>query len=454
MLIPVILAGGAGTRLWPLSRQNCPKPFADLGLPEKLFNTAVARAQEVADCAPWVVCTKQQQSLVSSNAPSAKIILEPAARGTNSAIMLAAKAAVAQHKDAVLLILSADHYIPDVTAFSQTVEDAVKLTDEHIVTFGIKPTSAHTGYGYIIPGKNNKIERFTEKPDSTKAAELIKAGALWNSGMFLARASLLLEECANFVPECLDNIGDLITTGNITTTEKYSGCPNISFDYAIMERSSRAAVIAFKGDWDDIGAFDSLHNYLERDDNGTALSGDAVQLDCKDTAVISQHRLVCAVGLENTIVVETPDVVLVINKNHAQQVKPLLNKLGARREVAEYPGESRPWGKFLTIEEGPRYRVKRIEVNPGGRLSTQMHHHRAEHWIVVKGTALVTRGEDTFMLTENESTYIPVGTVHRLENQGKIPLELIEVQSGAYLGEDDIVRLDDVYGRAKTPETN
>lgn len=469
MLIPVILSGGSGTRLWPLSRKNVPKQFLPLAGDASLFQQTVVRAQALPDAAaPIVVCSEDQRFLAAEQlqmleVSNVTILLEPVARNTAPAIALAALQAMDVDPDATLLVLPADHLIGDAEGFGAAVRKAMPLTDKGwLVTFGIRPDGPETGFGYIKRGESLgessfQVEAFVEKPNRATAEGYLKAGGYdWNSGMFLFRARRLLEELAEHVPA--------IHAGSVAAFESahadldfvridrdaFSQIPEDSIDYAVMERTAHAAVVPVNCKWSDIGSWEALWVTSERDADGNRLEGDVLALDSSNCyARSSQRRLVALLGVENLVVVDTPDAVLVASRSHAQDVKKLVDRLKAasRPEHLFHRKVYRPWGSYDSIDMGERFQVKRIMVKVGASLSLQKHHHRAEHWIVVSGTAEVTRDEDVFMLSENQSTYLPLGSVHRLRNLGKVPLELIEVQSGSYLGEDDIVRLEDVYGR-------
>jgi mannose-1-phosphate guanylyltransferase len=388
------------------------------------------------------------------------IILEPVGRNTAPAIALAALTA---KDDPLLLVLAADHVIKDEAAFNRAVSKAIPLAESgKLVTFGIVPTEAHTGYGYIKRGADQgsgfDVDQFVEKPTAEVAEDYVKSGDYyWNSGMFLFKASRYLEELQKFRPDiyaaCESSIGDVKSDLDFLRIDKpaFEACPSESVDYAVMEKTADAMVVPMDAGWSDIGSWSSLWDVSEKDADGNAVQGDVMLHDSTNSYVRSSDQLVAAVGVDNLVVVATKDVVMVADKDRVQDVKLIAQKLKqqARSEWELNREVYRPWGKYDSIDQGERYQVKRITVKPGAKLSVQMHHHRAEHWIVVSGTASVTKGDETFLLTENQSTYIPVGVVHALENPGKFELELIEVQSGTYLGEDDIVRFEDLYGRTK-----
>ncbi len=470
MIVPVILSGGAGSRLWPLSRQHYPKQLLPLLGGQTMLQDTVTRLAGAGDIGnPLVVCNEEHRFLVAEQlrhvgiAPSA-IVLEPVGRNTAPAVAIAALHAMAANndEDPILLVLPADHVISDPAKFHQAIDAAHRLaTDGRLVTFGIVPSSPETGYGYIRAeekGSNpSRVLEFVEKPDAERAEKYIDSGDyLWNSGMFMFRCSRYLEELnagdSTMVDACKQSIdkarGDLDFLR--LDREAFESCPSNSIDYAVMEKTSDAMVVPLDAGWSDVGSWSALHEVSGQDDRDNVLVGDVVVEDTDNCYLYSSGRLVTTVGLSDCVVIETSDAVLVAPRNRVQDVKQLVNKMkdGDREEVSAHRQVFRPWGSYDSVDCGERFQVKRIIVNPGAKLSLQKHHHRAEHWIVVQGTARVTRGEDEFLLGENESTYIPMGTVHRLENPGKVPLHLVEVQSGTYLGEDDIVRFDDTYGRA------
>lgn len=470
MLIPVILSGGSGTRLWPLSRKSLPKQFLPLVGDTSLFQQTVVRARALPDVgAPIVVCSEEHRFLVAEQLQmlgvrDASILLEPVARNTAPAIALAALHAAAKYPDASLLVLPADHLIGDTSNFADAVTKAIPLADEGwLVTFGIPPKAPETGFGYIRRGKplhgaGFQVEAFVEKPDRATADTYLATGAYdWNSGMFLFRANQLLDELAAQAPAIHADVTAAFESAHAdldfvrVNREAFAKVPQDSIDYAVMEKTQRAAVVPVSCQWSDIGSWDALWATSVRDVHGNRLEGDVLALDSRNSYVRgTQRRLVALLGVDDLVVVDTADAVLVAARGHAQDVKTLVDALKAagRPEHAVHRKVYRPWGSYDSIDMGERFQVKRIVVKVGAALSLQKHHHRAEHWVVVSGTAEVTRDNEVFMLSENESTYLPLGSVHRLRNIGKLPLELIEVQSGSYLGEDDIVRLDDVYGRA------
>ena len=468
-LCPVLLAGGSGTRLWPLSRRTYPKQFVPLMAEASLFRATLERLSGLAHSPPLVVCNEAHRFLVAeeiraAGISDAHILLEPAGRNTAPAIALAALEATASGGDPVLLVLPADHSIPDTSAFSRAVASAVAAAQEGaLVTFGIEPRSAATGYGYIrAPGDGGvrTVEAFVEKPDRAAAERyLAEGGYFWNSGMFVFRASALLGELERHAPEILAGVRSAFAGRQEDLdfrrfdAQAFAAVPADSIDYAVMEHTEHARVVPFDGVWSDVGSWQALWEAgLARGDgdaDDNVMYGDIIASDVQRCYLHASGRMIAAVGLADCVVVETADAVLVAPRGRAEDVKHLVDRLEIddRTERDEHVQVHRPWGTYEGLDRGERFQVKRIVVKPGGELSLQMHHHRAEHWVVVRGTARVTAGEHAFLLSENESTYIPVGTTHRLENPGHIPLELIEVQSGSYLGEDDIVRFEDQYGR-------
>ncbi len=467
-MIPIILSGGSGTRLWPLSRPLYPKQFLSLHSEKTLFQETVTRLKQLELSDPIVVCNEEHRFIVAENMQSIgykaqDIILEPVGRNTAPAIAAAALVALQNNKDPILMVLPADHIIKDIEALAAATNIAKSLAEKgHMVTFGITPTEPHTGYGYIKLGKNlkagaNEISAFTEKPDLKTAQDFIESkDYLWNSGMFCFKASRYLAELEKHQPELLKHVKNAIKNTkkdldfNRLPQEDFEKCPSISIDYAVMEHTKKGSVVALDAQWSDIGSWDSVWKVSEKDDKDNVCKGDVLVEDSHKNFIYAQDKLISVLGVEDLIIIDTQDALLVANKNKVQDIKKIVDRLQAsnRSEAKHHRTVYRPWGHYDSICHGERDQVKRISVKPGAKLSLQKHHHRSEHWVVVKGTAKVTKGEETLLLTENESVYLPLGVVHALENPGKIPLEIIEVQTGAYLGEDDIVRLEDRYGRA------
>ena len=465
-LLPVILAGGSGTRLWPLSRKHYAKQYLALGGDMTMLQETVGRLSGVDHLPPLLICNDDTRFLAAEQMRQigrmdASILLEPAGRNTAPAIALGAFEAVASGNDPILLVMPADHKICDLAAFLRVVKTGQDLAASgKLVTFGIVPTHAETGYGYIQSGAPVgaalTVAAFVEKPDAETAEGYFKSGEYyWNSGIFMFRASRYLEELEKFRPDillaCQTAFSGKQADLDFLRFDKdaFLACPDDSIDYAVMEKTADAVVVPLDAGWSDIGSWAALWDASDKDENGNCEIGDVVSLDGTGNYINAQNRLVTAVGCENMVIVETKDVVFVAPKDRVQDVKKLVAQLksDSRPEVDFHREVYRPWGKYDGVDAGERYQVKRITVNPGAKLSVQKHFHRAEHWVVVRGTAKVTKGKETILLTENQSTYIPLGEVHSLENPGKVPLELIEVQSGSYLGEDDIVRYEDRYGR-------
>ncbi|VVN27713.1 mannose-1-phosphate guanylyltransferase/mannose-6-phosphate isomerase [Pseudomonas fluorescens] len=468
MLFPIIMAGGSGSRLWPLSRQLNPKQFLPLADADFSMLQATIRRLEGLDAAlPRLICNEQHRFLAAEQMrllgiEQAKILLEPVGRNTAPAIALAALQACNEAEDPVLLVLAADHLIQDDQAFQASIQIALPLAEAgKLVTFGIVPTHPETGYGYIEKGDNVgsggfMVSRFVEKPDLLTAQDYLASGSyFWNSGMFMFRARRYLEELGHFRPDILAACRAALAGGSqdmhFTRVDQaaFAACPEDSVDYAVMEKTADAVMVPLDAGWSDIGSWSALWDVSDKDERGNVFKGDVLDQQSRNTFVHADSRLVATVGVDDLVIVETKDAVLVAHKDHVQDVKKIVEQLksDSRNEHINHREVYRPWGVYDSIDNGHRYQVKRITVKPGAKLSVQMHHHRAEHWIVVSGTAKVTNGEKTYLVTENQSTYIPIGQVHALENPGVIPLELIEVQSGSYLGEDDIVRFEDKYGR-------
>jgi mannose-1-phosphate guanylyltransferase/mannose-6-phosphate isomerase len=469
LLIPVLLSGGVGSRLWPVSRELYPKQFLPLaGSASLLAQTwqRVAGLEQVA--APIVVCNEEHRFLVAEQMrscavqPSA-IVLEPQGRNTAPAAAVAAMKALEISADAVMLLLPADHVIQQPQAFAEAVARGLPAARQgQLVTFGVVPTAPETGYGYIkragaIGDQLFRIERFVEKPDLETARGYLAGGDyLWNSGMFLMRADTWLEQLERFAPAIVQASRKALAAARADLdftrldATAFAECPSDSIDYAVMEQTDRGVVVPLACGWSDVGSWSSLWEVAGKDGHGNAVSGDVLLHDVDDSYIRAESRLVAAVGVDNLVVVETSDAVLVADRSRVQEVKEIVSQLKKlkRDEATLHKRVSRPWGSYESLVSAGRFQVKRIVVNPGAQLSLQMHHHRAEHWIVVSGTARVTCDEREFLLSEDQSTYIPLGNRHRLANPGVIPLEIIEVQTGSYLGEDDIVRFQDVYGRS------
>ena len=464
---PVIMAGGTGSRLWPLSRDLMPKQFLKLEGDTTMLQATVQRLQGLDALPPLVICNEEHRFIAAEQLRQISqldhnIILEPAGRNTAPAIALAAMTAVKKGQDPLLLVLAADHMINDCHTFRQVVLDAAKFAaQDHLVTFGIVATAPETGYGYIKRGAEYSaayaVQQFVEKPDLATAQVYVNSGEYyWNSGMFMFKASVYLAELQQHRPDiyhaCQQAMAEVDPDLDFIRVNKaaFLACPDDSVDYAVMEKTSKAIVVPLDAGWSDVGSWSSLWEVSAKDNQQNVHKGDVLSVGSQNNYVFAETGLVATVGLENIIVVQTKDAVLVAAKDKVQDVKAIVQQLKAagRTEHRIHREVYRPWGKYDSIDNGSRYQVKRITVKPGEKLSIQMHHHRAEHWIVVSGTANVTvDGKDT-LLSENQSIYIPLGAIHALENPGKIPLELIEVQSGSYLGEDDIVRFSDRYGRA------
>lgn len=472
-IIPVILSGGSGTRLWPLSRESYPKQFISLLDHTSLFQATLTRVRQVTRKSPVIVTNNQHRFIVAeqlrkTNESEATILLEPTGRNTAPAIAAAAihALAVETDPDCLLLVLPADHNIEQTERFARAVETGRRAAlNGKLVTFGIVPSRPETGYGYIRASRSGltdsgeaamPVEEFVEKPDLATARQYLESGGYyWNSGMFLFRADRYLQALEKFAPEMLALCKQAVNDGQKDLDffrldeAAFSQCPADSIDYAVMEKTDDACVVPLDAGWSDVGAWSSLWELSASDDDGNVTEGDVITHDTVNSYIHSDHRLVATTGVKDLIVVETADAVLVADKHSAQDVKNIVAELHAegRCERMVHRKIYRPWGKFDSVDAGERFQVKRITVNPGATLSLQKHHHRAEHWIIVSGTAEITCDDKIRLLTENQSTYIPLGSVHRLANPGQIPLEIIEIQSGSYLGEDDIVRFSDHYGR-------
>jgi mannose-1-phosphate guanylyltransferase/mannose-6-phosphate isomerase len=469
-VIPVILSGGAGTRLWPLSREMYPKQLLALTSKQTMLQDTAARLATIAGAIPpIIVCNEAHRFTVAEQLRAMEmhasaILLEPAGRNTAPAVALAALKALDIDAEATLIIAPADHVIRDVRKFSAAADVAVSLAqEEKLVTFGIVAHAPETGYGYIRRGDGTgpayPVAQFIEKPPLDLAVQFVATGDYyWNSGMFVFKASRYLSELHNFAPDILEACRAALQAAKADLDfmridkAEFIKCRSESIDYAVMEKTQDALVLPLDVGWSDVGSWSSLFDALPADEEGNVLQGDVLTHDTHDCYVHSTSRLIAAVGMEDHIIVETKDAILVAPKGRVQDVKDLVAKIkkSGRSESALHREVFRPWGSYDSIDSGDRFQVKRLSVKPGGVLSLQMHHHRAEHWIVVQGTARITRNDETFLLAENESTYIPVGATHRIENPGKVPLHIIEVQSGSYLGEDDIVRFEDNYGRQGT----
>ncbi|MCC5519742.1 mannose-1-phosphate guanylyltransferase/mannose-6-phosphate isomerase [Vibrio splendidus] len=470
MITPVIMAGGTGSRLWPLSRELYPKQFLNVIGDMTMLQQTASRLSDVEHEAPIIICNEEHRFIAAEQMrlggfKHGGIILEPIGRNTAPAIALAALQAMSNSSnddEPLLLVLAADHIIENELAFTNAVKKAQALAvSDKLVTFGIIPNSPETGYGYIKAGIQQgdayTVREFVEKPDLATAEKyLAENDYYWNSGMFLFKASRYLEELAKFEPEILDTCKQSIAKPSKDAefirvdSEVFKSCPDKSIDYAVMEKTDSAVVVPMDAGWSDVGSFSSLWDISVKDENQNVTKGDVITVDSTHNYICAENKLVAIVGVDNLVVIETKDAILVANKDKVQDVKNVVNKLKetGRIEQKLHREVYRPWGKYDSIDLGARDQVKRITVKPGEKLSIQKHFHRSEHWIVVSGTASVLNGDETIIVTENESTYIPLGTIHALENPGKIPLEMIEVQTGSYLGEDDIVRFEDRYGRS------
>jgi len=467
-ILPVIMCGGSGTRVWPESRESRPKQFISLVGDRSTFQMIVDLLGDREIFAePVVVTNVDYRFLVAEQleeiGAKARIVLEPTRRDSGPAVAVAAALAAKSEPAAIVAVLAADHVFRDGPLFARLCQEAgLAAAAGSIVTFGVKPDHPATGYGYIragapidAAGKVRKVEAFVEKPDEAKAQRFVDEGYLWNSGNFIFRADVMLEELDRFEPEMAKAAVSAVEKARadlgflLLDAESFSTAPKKSIDYAVMERTQKAAVIAADVGWSDVGLWSTVWRLSQRDADGNSLRGKAVAIDSHNVLIRANDQLTAVVGLDNVIVVTTPDAVLVADSSQSEKIKQLVDRLKAekRPEASEHKRAYRPWGYYQSVDEGSRYQVKRIVVKPGGRLSLQKHFHRAEHWIVVRGTAEVTRDGETLNVHENESIYLPIGCEHRLANPGKINLELIEVQTGSYLGEDDIIRIQDVYNR-------
>ena len=470
MILPVIMAGGTGSRLWPLSRELYPKQFLKLTGALSMLQQTLARLSGIKHHAPLLICNEEHRFIAAEQLRSggfshSGIILEPVGRNTAPAIALAALQALKSDSlgeaDPVLLVLAADHLIKDESAFLASVQKAIPFAEAgQLVTFGIVPTAPETGYGYIKVGESEgdafSVAEFVEKPSLAVAQDYLASGQYyWNSGMFLFKASRYLEELKKHRPDILSACEQAMASLEIdkdfirVSKKEFEQCPDDSIDYAVMEKTNAAKVVPMDAGWSDVGSWSALWDVSAKDEHQNVTKGDVISIDSGNNYIYAENRLITTVGVENLVIIETKDAVLVANKDQVQHVKDVVKKLkeSGRTEHKIHREVFRPWGKYDSIDFGKRDQVKRITVNPGEKLSIQMHHHRSEHWVVVSGTAKVTNGDKTFLVTEDQSTYIPLGTIHALENPGKVPLEMIEVQTGSYLGEDDIVRFEDRYGR-------
>jgi mannose-1-phosphate guanylyltransferase/mannose-6-phosphate isomerase len=469
-IYPVILSGGSGSRLWPLSREHYPKPLLPLTSEVTLLQETACRLDGIPNLGDAVyVCNEEHRFLVAEQINQigkqpATIILEPEGRNTAPALTLAALYLTSRESDTLMAVMPADHVISDRQEFVTTVEKGIGPAQQgSLVTFGVVPNTPETGYGYIkrngeLVADVYAVDSFVEKPDQATAEQYVSAGDYyWNSGIFLMRSEQWLEEIGNYQPEILRGCREAMERGKKdcdflrVNREAFLACPADSIDYAVMEKTGNGVVVPFAAGWSDVGAWSALWSVCPQDEHGNVVQGDVIAEDTRNALLLAQHRCLATVGLEDVVVVETADAVLVTSREKAQDVKQIYGRLKElnREEHKFHRRVYRPWGAYEGVDAGPRFQVKRLTVKPGARLSLQMHHHRAEHWVVVKGTARVTCGDNVFNLHENESTYIPIGETHRLENPGNIPLEVIEIQSGSYLGEDDIVRFEDVYDRCQ-----
>ena len=466
MIVPVILSGGSGTRLWPLSRKLHPKQFINLVNETTLFQDTILRLpKDVAE--PLIICNEEHRFLAAEQLrkigkKTKGIILEPEGRNTAPAVALAALQFINKGEDPILLVLSADHLIKNIEAFHQSITIASELAENNkLIAFGVVPDKAETGYGYIEANINNtddyySIKSFTEKPSQKNAKKYLDSvNYLWNSGMFMFKASVFLSELEKFEPEILSACKKSCTTKNIDLdfiridNDAFHQCPNESIDYAVMEHTKNGVVVPLDANWSDVGSWSSLWDIKTKDNNDNVSKGDVFLEDVKNTYTYSSNRLVSVIGVSNLVIVDTQDALLVADKQQTHNIKKIVAKLNndKRSEVDNHRKVFRPWGYYDLVDSGEGFQVKRIVVNSGAKLSLQKHKYRAEHWVVVKGVALVTCGDKIFELVENQSTYIPQGSIHRLENHQDIPLEIIEIQTGSYLGEDDIIRFEDDYQR-------
>jgi len=464
MLLPVIMAGGSGSRLWPLSRTLYPKQFLSLTSSCTLLQETINRLDGIEHDSPFLICNEEHRFIVAEqlrqkNLEHSGIVLEPVGRNTAPAIALAAFSAIDNGNDPLLLVLAADHVIQNHSAFIESVQKAIPEAESgKLVTFGIVPATPETGYGYIKKGTALEcgnaydVAQFVEKPNVETARAYLTSGEyLWNSGMFLFKASRYLEELKSYRPDIFNSCKRAMAGARSDLDfirideESFAKCPDDSIDYAVMEKTRDAVVVPMDANWSDVGSFSSLWEISDKDENDNAIRGDVLLEQTSNSFIYSQNKLVSTVGVDNLVVIETKDAVLVANKDKVQDVKALVNRLKSqnRSEYQQHREVFRPWGSYDEIAEGKRFQVKHVTVKPGERTTTQLHYHRAEHWVVVSGTAKVINGDSAYLLGENESTFIPIGAPHCIENPGKVPLEVIEVRSGSYLEEDDIVRFAD-----------
>ncbi|WDF92341.1 mannose-1-phosphate guanylyltransferase/mannose-6-phosphate isomerase [Aeromonas hydrophila] len=461
MLLPVVMAGGSGTRLWPLSRTLFPKQFLSLTSSATMLQETLLRLSPLDHQPAFLVCNQEHRFIVAEQLRKANLVhggiaLEPVGRNTAPAVAIAALHARAKGEDPLLLVLAADHVIAQPAAFCQAVQAAMPLAEQgQLVTFGIVPTAPETGYGYIQQGDTvglgaSKVAAFVEKPNLELAQQYLSDGRyLWNSGMFLFKASVYLNELVQFCPQIVEQCQQALQLAQDDLDfirldpDSFAVCPDDSIDYAVMEKTANAVVMPLDASWSDVGSWSALWDVSEKDAQGNVLQGDVLTEQTHNSFIYAQHRLTAAVGIDDMVVVETKDAVLVAHKDRVQDIKGIVSQLKAanRAEQLQHREVFRPWGSHDAIADGERYHVKQVMVKPGQKTAVQIHYHRAEHWIIVSGTARVTRGDEIFLISENESTYIPVGIAHSIENPGKIPLEIIEVRTGIYLAEDDIVRI-------------